>query len=273
MDKINGADITTKPRFLVDELSKGVDAEILHFEPVSGGRDRFGNRVFSSELSYRDADRRDVKSALLVSRQGEDFIRQNPGILSDLDRGMNALVSEMKTMKFKFFGASKLEIDLAKNRHLSLLGGGNQSQVFVLEVSNKKFAIKTPVSLSAKYAMYSQPYINEMLQIQTIQESLGPELEKANVYLPEPFFASGHISCTNYVDGDTGIMDSKTRERVVGACDKVLNFVETKRRSGDPLWKNVDVDWIGGDRPPLINMIQRGEKIFWVDPVFHNESY
>lgn len=70
-------------------LETNPEVSIRHFKPLEGGRDRFGNRFFKSpELAFTDREGEKSKAGLLLSKTGEEFIKNNPGILRKLEEGL-----------------------------------------------------------------------------------------------------------------------------------------------------------------------------------------
>ncbi len=109
---------------IYDESLTQPDAPLRHAEKESRTqkRDRFGNRAFaSSELAYRDREGKETKSALLVSQAGERFLKENSGILHELDRALKMEMEKTRDARFKE------SHDLGSGRSLQYLGSGGQS--------------------------------------------------------------------------------------------------------------------------------------------------
>jgi hypothetical protein len=247
----NGLD--SNQRYLPDTLRAG-EAEIRHFAPVSGLEDRFGNRVFrSSGLIYTDRSYSPVRAALLVSPTGRGFLRSNPRILRDIDRGLAVLGSD-KT------------VGLGSGRRIERWRGGSQSRVNLLTVDGQKKVIKTQSS-----SLYSQPFINEMLQVQSLQADLGDQLGQFNVEMPVFLFASGQVSCMEFVEGDEAVENDLSP--FVGKLYRVVkNYVDDQNDEGNKLWRGVFVDLMKFYPTTQIranNFVKRPDgKLVWIDPFF-----
>jgi hypothetical protein len=269
MDRFFGEDRKLGKRFLEGQLKEDRSASLPNFKPEKNGRDMFGNRIFTSSLGYQDANEQVTRAALLVSEKGQIFLKNNPGILDDVDRGIRVLAEEMEGLGDHYVNEYKFRVMLSKGRRLTRAGGGNQSEVFLLENGSEKYIVKAPKSLSSRFTRYSQPYINEMLQTQAIQEGLRSEASEAGVFIPDFLFASGHISCVEFIEGKKEIEEAD-RSKLIVFFKNVTDFVNIKRWSGDPLWKGVDSDIpLSEDAIPISNLIKVGTKYAWIDPVFH----
>lgn len=80
--------------YLKRELFINPDALLKHFHPPtdSSERDRFSNRIFfSRDRANIGQNKEEVKAALLVSPEGEAFIKENRGILNLIDKGLTLL--------------------------------------------------------------------------------------------------------------------------------------------------------------------------------------
>ncbi len=268
MDKDQTFENNEPTRYLVKDFYLDPSANILHFKQVAGGKDEFGNRVFTSPLSYFDADARMVKAHILVSPEGQKLITQNPGLLRAIDGGIGFLSEKLAKLSAEERAESHLGV-ITDGVSLTRIGGGNQSEAMLLEVAKRKFIVKTNKSLSKRFDSYSQPYTNEMLQIQTIQSVFGEDLKTAGVYIPRIFFATGHVSCSEYAEGSMTqtTQDAAIRNLVV----KVFEYVYDHNKAGDPLWKDVHLDWNNdfGDKPTRIDLIKTKSGLAWIDPIYH----
>lgn len=241
---MNGESPVNEPRFASRELKTYLNPPIRHFLPVSGGRDRYGNRIFSSRNlpgllgrlrrpGYLDSEGHKTRAALLVSVEGERLIRENPGILNGIDEGLTKLQSGVEV------------VELGENQTLKSFSRGAQSFVSLLEIGNRKWVIKTRRKKSDNV---SQPFINEMLQIQALQKDLGPELAKINVELPTYLFASGQMLCRSFAEGThPSVNDADFTEKWGMLNDLIRDYVEKRLIERDHLWSGIILDFLTVD--------------------------
>ncbi len=257
-----------RARYLVEDFYQDTNAKVLHFNPQKDGRDEFGNRVFTSKLSYYDADMRPVKAHMLVSVDGQKLISDNPGILKTIDSSLLQISLRLGPLGDDQRKVSDVSV-VSGGLTISQLGSGNQSEAMLMELKGKKYVIKTNKSLSRRFDRYSQPYTNEMLQIQAVQKAFASEFKTAGVFIPKILFATGHMSCSEYVQGKSlkTTDDRKIRELVV----KVFEYVYDHNKAGDALWKDVHLDWNNdfGNGPTRVDLIDSGSGIAWVDLFYH----
>lgn len=114
----DGPELTS---FLNRDLVVNQNAEFDLFHPVVGIRDRFGNKIFSSKLlAYPNRrEKASVKAALLMSPSGESFVKRNPGILRDIDRGIQALGPLVEKLDIHDKAIVKPTFELRAGRKLS----------------------------------------------------------------------------------------------------------------------------------------------------------
>lgn len=263
-----------KERYIPNDLFKDPNAKIKHFTTEIGQtRDRFGNRFFSSDgLAYVDGVDDSVKAGVLMSKEGQDFVVKNPRILKDISYALMSL-DPMGNGKIE----NNQEIDLGLGGTLQWKSYGNQSNFFILTMPDgQKYAIKTHVPKKKNRENdINQPYINEMLQTQSLATDLKIEFNRLKVQMPVYLFASGQVSCACYEE------DAKN----YGALDKikieelkliVLDYILEKRLKNDPLWQNIDVD-LPADRFKLGLTVLRNFRtkpdgtIVWIDPFFYDK--
>lgn len=240
-------------RYFPNTLRSG-QAEVKHFTPVNRLEDRFGNRVFRSrELIYSDRSHSSVRAALLVSPKGREFIRSNPRILSNIDSGLAILEDEKIA-------------ELASGRRLERWKSGSQSRVNLLTVDGQKKVMKTQSS-----SLYSQPFINEMLQVQSLQADLGDQLGQFNVEMPTFLFASGQVSCIKFIDGEEAV-ENDLRPFVGKLYRIVENYVRDQNKGGNKLSTGVFVDLMKFYPTTQIranNFVKTPDrKLVWIDPFF-----
>ena len=253
-------------------------------------RDGLGNRIIASkELAYETTEGRLAKAALLVSPAGEAFIKCNPGILRDLNNGLVEIEKFHKSEYEKsiaslstadYYLAHKLPREwkqLSLGRDIYPLSEGSESYVYVLRVSEnteadppsyKYYTIKT-----AKYEnkvsknTIDQPYINDLLQNQTLTKERGSELNEIGVHVPEQYFATSELICTEF----TPAQERKTQDsdaRMYAAITIAEDMINEKKSSNDNLWANIYPDYLQLDysMPNGNFMTQRDLTLSWIDP-------
>lgn len=264
-----------EPRFtgshINNALSENPDAPVLHVEvDKDSGRDRFGNRVFRSpELSYQDREGEEVKSALLVTQLGENLVRSFPRILKDISTALEKLSPKRINGALLLGRPKDPVIDLGNGRRVLCLAAGSQSIVYLLEVPGAKYILKTHLS----YSQVHQPYINEMLQVQSLEEECGKDLETLGVAFPRFLFASGQMICTEYVPKEA--MLSKDFEPTYYAVATTAEHAAARQKQGknSALWKNVLVDKIHRGGVPRANFREREDgTLVWIDPIAYFPS-
>lgn len=258
------------------ELRINPNAQLRHFVPLHSeeagritSRDRFHNLVYTSpDKSYLDRENDETKAAILISQEGEHFMRKHPRILSDIERGVAGLTD---TFQLGAFRQPVTGVDLGKKRKMKRLFIGGQSMVYLMEVDPEKYVVKqkTPAHEDKGHNDATQPYINEMLQIQAISVDLHEKLEAAGIEMPTYMFASGQLSCRKFVEGvhpTTEFLNEKLNI-LLPALNEYLD------KQHDPLWRNVYTDlyfFAGRDDPiplKIDNFILRPDgKLVWIDP-------
>jgi hypothetical protein len=233
-------------------------AKLKHFSPDTDNHDRFGNRIFTSpDTAYWDRQGNLTKSNLLVSNSGQEFIHSHHGILKQLESGLSILHSNQELTTLPLAAGS-----LQKYRC------GHQSEVYLLELEDK-YIIKT----QQPYTDIDQPYVNEMLQTQTVAAEFNRYLTDFQFGFQRFLFASSFISCTAYEPGCYPTEQELETPQVAMMCSMVEQYVNQKQLEADPLWKNIIVDYqyydIEGWR--INNFIQRPDGYtIWIDPFFYS---
>ncbi|HAU66624.1 MAG: hypothetical protein UT30_C0011G0049 [Candidatus Uhrbacteria bacterium GW2011_GWF2_39_13] len=239
------------------------DAPLQHVEQEARKkqRDRFGNRVFTSpELAYRDREGKETKSSLLVSEVGEQFLKENSGILKNLDRALQEL---SPTFEDRHLVIPKKRLDLGRGRSLEYLGQGAQSVVYKLQVNERIYIIKIHLS----YSKVHQPYINEMLQIQSLQLDLKDSFQKLGVEFPQFLFASGQMTCVEFVPKEATFSED-FESTYYAAATISEDYIEEQKRKGVELWNYVDIDKVHPQGVPKTNFRERDDgSVVWIDPV------
>ncbi|MDP2671204.1 MAG: hypothetical protein Q8P13_01955 [bacterium] len=262
----------TPERYAQEEL-KPTDAPVKHFTPVEGSsRDRFGNRVFESpKLGYLDRENDEVRAALLVSEEGERFIKSNPGILKDIEEGLLKLeYARDEGSNPVYFDST----DLPKGNHLSRYSQGNQSNVYLLEVKGEKYILKTHRVSAPHYQDARQPYINEMLQTQEMAADLKEDFEKLNMRMPDFLFASGQVSLVRFEEGnipEDSLLDTERFKQFAAIANRYLSTKEDQ-----DLWKKIwadDLDEVLVHETKKSNFVETEDgSLVWIDPFFYEEN-
>jgi len=242
-------------------------AKVKYFTPEQNRRDRFGNRMLiSKDLAYLDRSNDKVKAGILISPEGEKFIKQNPGIIKKIDSALSF---------FETHGKYREEIvDLDDGVTIEIGKGGNQSEFYILTAGGERYAIKT----NALFWVH-QPYINEMLQSQSLATDLKDALSELKVRMSTFLFASGQVFCTRYEENVKNY-DEETEERLerVDRLELAVSaYVVRKKSEHDPLWENIEVDipYTNFQRQETIRrnfMLQPDGVMVWIDPFFYNET-
>ncbi len=219
-----------------------------HFHPGLGGLDRFGNRLFTSieRWVYPTVSGDILPAALLVSPEGNKFLRSHLGILTALDDSL------------KQPDQKDLQID-EKGATLSKLRNGSMSTAYLLALGDEEYVVRTP-RFPMGQDKFPQPYINEMLQIQDLSMALNEQLVQLGITLPTYLLATGQVSIVTYLKPRGRFEQPPKIWR--RAIDLVTRYVSDQRNSGDVLWQDVHCDINPKDFVPLI-----GGTVGWVDPV------
>lgn len=222
-------------RYYSPEIIKNKDATIKHFKPEANGRDRFGNRIFSSsDLAYLDRGGDKVKAGLLVSPEGQSFIESHKGILHDIEYGLSQLESLNRSI------VDRGE-ELGNGRYLEKIIKSGQSNVYLLTLGGEKYIIKTHRDKRPDKKEFYQPYINEMLQTQSIALDLKKGLEVLGVKMATFLFASGQVSCVLYEE-DSKNYPEISEDRLKRLIYVSEHYVTDERKKENPLWENTFID-------------------------------
>lgn len=256
-------------RFAEADLQPLFRPKIRHFQPLKNGRDQFGNRVFSAHKKglytpgYMDREGVKYKAALLISTEGEQFIKENPGILNDIDRGISAINN----------WESSIVLSEKPERSMHKIWSEYNRRLARLRLGRNEYLLKwlDQEGLTDRYRAY-QPFINEMLQIQDLQKKFAKELlrKDVNVVLPTYFFASGFLVCKSYEPGEPPSPTPEILERIDKALSIVMEYVWEQTEVKGSVWGNVHFDthdWIVGKTIRTDNFILRPDnKLAWIDP-------
>lgn len=223
-------------RFYPPEIIRDPNAGVKYFTPEKDDRDRFSNRLFSSpQLAYLDRSGDKVKAGLLVSPDGQAFIENNPKILQDIEYGLVNLEAADR-------GPRDNTIDIGEGRILEAIINGGQSNFYILIINGEKYAIKTHVAPKTGREELHQPYINEMLQTQSVATDLKDELDGLKVKMSTFLFASGQVSCTLFEE-DAKNHDIFDTDKLGNLKNMLSRYILEQRYSKkNALWENVHVD-------------------------------
>ncbi len=259
------------PKEIIRDLSASASASVRHFKQEGNtNKDRFGNQLLTSrDFAYLDNVEKVVKAGILISPEGQKFIADNPGILKAIDRGL--FLSEIEGNGAAF---DKREIDLGNGRVLQWQTKGAQSNFYVLKIDKEKYAIKTHVLSRGRQLNMYQPYINEMLQTQSLALDLKNELARLRVEMQTFLFASGQVSCTRF-EKDEGSIESLLDQGKINDLKKAtLEYVLEKRYNKDPLWENINIDLSASKMVLGLTLLRNFRKkldgtVVWIDPFFY----
>ena len=249
------------------ELYRDPSAEVRHFEKESEqNRDRFGNRLFLSEnLAYLDRHENPTKAGILISGEGEDFLKKHSGILKKLD----SCLADVDAKDF-YSVAIGDEIELKRYDH------GGQSNVYLLSCGEEKCIIKThrPERETDSFdddertgVRIDQPYLNEMLQTQSFAKDLVDELRKLHVQMPVFLFASGQVSCTKFYLDSYQRIEENERQNLRELWDIAQSYIFEQQHQGNHLWEGVELDNPSNYRIADRNFIKTEDgTLVWIDP-------
>jgi len=273
--------------FANDVLHKNSTAPLLqHFTPLFSPetftpRDRFGNKLANSRTkAYFDRSGDETKAALLMSPEGEAFLKTHKSILHDIDRGLIGLDLMRKSPEKKpytiDFGMGRKMGFLISERYKGeehIVGGGGQSEIYVLEVEGDKYLIKKKTT-DIKHDDISQPYMNEMLQCQALAADLEDELDEAGAEMPTFLFASGQMACRKFEEGKE-LERGEFRDEIQKLAPAINDYFRKQQDEGQTLWKHIKQDMFssympGGPIYPNNNWLKKDKgKYVCIDPVFY----
>ena len=256
-------------RFADKDLQLLFRPKFKHFKPTNNGHDQFGNRLFSARReglyapTYIDREGKKYKAALLISSEGEKLIKENGGILNDIDQGILAI------------NHSEWEVYPSKKhpeRSLHKIWTEAHTHLARLRIEKNEYLLKWLDQEKLAEQLYAyQPFINEMLQMQDLQKRFGEQLlqKDINVILPTYFFASGFLVCKSYEPGEPPSATPEIVKRIDKAMETVMQYVWKQREIKGSLWENVHfdtADWFTGRMIRTNNFILRPDnKLAWID--------
>lgn len=168
-------------------------------------------------------------------------------------------------------------VNIGKNRTLRTVTSGRQSNFYILTIGEEEYAIKTHVSSDnfGSEPDAHQPYINEMLQTQSIAIDLSSQLDSLKVKMSTFLFASGQVSCTRYEQNEGNYSKEFDISRLADLFTTVANYILMKRYNEDPLWHGVDLD-LPMERGRLMLTFLRNFRtkadgtLVWIDPFIYS---
>lgn len=285
---------------MIDQLADNPPArfgqDLLHINPSSQSlrhfiplieqkavkRDRFGNRMISStSKAYYDREGVETKASMLISPDGEKFIKKNNGILNDIDEGLKKLNWETNdTTRIVELGSGRRMGYLKAVGYFSgkprQIRGGSQSEIYLLEVDSEKFLIKKTTTDNRQKV--NQPYINEMLQSQALATDLKSEFDEVRAEMPKFLFATGQVACRKFEEG-TEIEYNEFDSGIQKLAPKITQYIKEQQQKGVTLWNNIKQD-IYTSFPPhstiipqLNSWIKKADgKFVCIDPFFYDKK-
>ncbi len=251
------------PRFHETETHLNPKAPLRHVDADQGARrDSFENRVIRSQsLAYNDQEGTSLKAAILITPEGEAFIKSHPGILGQLDHALREIGPRIENKKYR---VGRTPVELRPGYILRYLDGGGQSEAFKLETPTGAYIIKVHVS----YSRLHQPYINEMLQMQTLARDKKDEFSELGITFPRILFASGQVLCEEFVPEEIDQTDNFAATNYATAV-VTEDYIAQQRSHGNTLWNNIYVDKVHAKTVlPLGNYRRRIDgSLVWIDPV------
>lgn len=250
-------------RFHDAETHTNPQAPLRHFDvDPNTGRDSFGNRIIRSQsLAYHDREGNATKAALLITPEGEAFIKSHAGILDQLDHALREIGPRIENGTYR---VGRTPVELKPGYTLRYLDGGGQSEVFKLETPTGPYIIKVHVS----YSQLHQPYVNEVLQMQTLAQDKKEEFSQLGVTFPRILFASGQVLCEELVPEAVDLTDDFAATNYATAV-VAEDYIAEKHARKDALWNNIHVDKVHKKTVlPLGNYRRRMDgSLVWIDPV------
>lgn len=228
----------------------------------------FHNKRFTfPEQKILDREGNQKSPSLLISQEGRTVIAENKNFLQGLKEALK--IVESREQKVFLSTEGTLFSNPEKKQSLSFVAEGSQSQVFHYGVSDQEFIIKIMKESDSTLDDLSQPYQNEMLQIQALHENLGNQLNKLGILLPKTFFASDTVSCSEYIDGRTPTNEELPHSLIYELFQVINQFIDAQKKlDSSGIWDGIQVDIyskLNGTRLDNFRITQEG-KIYLIDP-------
>ncbi len=246
-------------------VPEGVHSTVLIESSLAS--DRFGNRM--GYFQEKDAA---AKTDLLISREGEEFLKAHESALESLVAGLHDPALE--------------ETDTATNKYLDLGAGikiagfmrGGQSMLYMVKIDEEYYILKTKLN-RADGLDVSQSYINEMLQTQSVEVDLKVELERFEVVMPRVLFATQQMMFRKFEVGTrSGTLGSWNIKKRNEFTDIVSQYVKAQGEQNSSLWQNVQADVIGSNFPGTYAfkndafIAREDGEMVWVDPFVYRKE-
>ena len=255
----------TKDRYLPPPYSgvvKDPNAQFEYFKPGADRTDTYGNVFLPAlgDIAYLDRQGRHIKPGLLISPEGQAFMRSNRGVLKALDEALET------------FKPASPKMILSAGVTLEPLGIGSQSCVFLLETrgSGGRYVVKIPNPDSPEKV--DQPYAYEMLQTQQISKDLLRMMRIRALSLSRFLLASGQVAITRFEEGvKPNRLEIEERARPLKeAMDSYISF---QNKMGNSLWENIKTDLEDRGVLRLDNFKSKPDgEIVWVDPFYYSAA-
>ncbi|MBP7859901.1 hypothetical protein KA001_03025, partial [Patescibacteria group bacterium] len=142
--------------------------------------DKYGNVCILSpdNLSYWANEEKPRKASILITPLGRKILLEYPGLLKNIGQSLYVLENELLPGSLTKTVGETIFLQRQKQKTASVQGKiikfekGRQSKIHILEVDGKKMIVKTAQGARTYldgYGNLNQPYVDEMLQIQTLQ--------------------------------------------------------------------------------------------------------
>lgn len=273
-----------------------------------------GTRILRGrDRSYNNREGQETDSHFRFSEEGQRMIKDNPGMLKALTLGIGFFEQNPHTID----GYNRLSVKLSDGEnyildaHSDLLGGtettnienkgkvrevggielelerlnnkqGAQSQIYIMTINGKKYAVKRPVlgdpfSKLRSNPFYSpesnpfQPYTNELAQITELQNSKEEELDKLGVRFPTIYFATNSILVSEYIEGS-----HPKSEDISGIAEQLGDIIRSQasESTNKELWSNVHPDTDAKFLSPINSNFIRAREgyLYCVDPLLYSKE-
>lgn len=252
--------MSEKIRFVGRAPQETGEAPIRHTEAdAETGRDRFGNRIFSSKkLFYRDREGSENKSMILISPEGQELLAAHAHLLTAIDGVLS--IFGPKVVGREMIVDKEPHGILEGKGSIRFMAEGGQSMVYRLDIEGRSFAVK----IHLPYGTVYQPYTNEMLETQSVGKDCSQDLKEIGIAMPTIYFATNDVICEEYVP-DELIKDDVFAPTFYAAATIAEEYIEAN--AGTPLWKSVHVDKNHKFGTPTQNFRKRSDgTVVWIDP-------
>ncbi len=237
-------------RSLLRSLREYPAATVPYFRPDETGHDAHGNSFLtswryayleragpSSEALSQLLPEQVTRAGLLVSPEGQNIIRANPGMLRQLDEALGRIRLSTEASQFS-------SQPVGKNGSLRYYDRGSLTDVYLLQIPGNDIALRIICypDTDQPFGIGKQPYIKEMLQMQELQATLGGCLSELKVRFPQWYFASGLVGAREFIHGRSGHEVPETLERLYDIAEITKDYVKKQKQQGNELWLGVETD-------------------------------